>query len=227
MKRLLTAISMVVASMGWSSSANAACVDCWSFDTCGAAAGFGYLRCKFQVGACVATGLCSASYSSPPPYGFDRNNMMRTSFRDLYDVDVCKSVAPTLTADPALRRVAASTGDAKLVLAADAGTLIQLAQVSPAAAHVAWAIARGAWEPGELTSASVRLRAYAPAQVMQLVSGEEVRGEAPNASLSAISLSWSGTPSGSIALRVYARGVVDTVLDYRPVGSGFRLTSWQ
>lgn len=216
----------------WVHDARAQCVDCIAFDTCVAAGANGWLRCRFGNGYCIAQGYCAGARVAP-----DAEETPRDGYRNARVLDVDYSFDQTWCDDmpsrrlaPALFRVSAAPSS-KSRLSASSSMLIQLAQISAPAAHVAWALAdqRG-WSLAEMSVGALRLRNYSAADVMRLVSGQPVwASDESVGSTPPIYVSGTTVSADSFAVRVYEAKSVDLVLVYRRIAGSadFALQSWQ
>lgn len=113
-------------------------------------------------------------------------------------------------------------------LNAEAGTLIQLAQVNPIAAHVASVFARDDVDLADLTAGIIKLRAYTPAEIMQVVSGQPVTSEATE-STPTISIAGKAISDNVFRLRIFEPKSVDLVLEYGRIGNtnNYTLVTWR
>lgn len=238
--RLLAILSLLFLG---TPSAYAQCVDCYSFDTCGPAGGNGWRRCQFFGGSCVVSGYCQgARLAGAVTASLNVDERRFTEYKTVQapmaasqwstltqgvDHPMCVEQEGDAHVDVVLAQYTAS---AKLSLNAEAAMLIQLAQVSPIAAHMAWVLAKNrAWDVSDLELGAAKLRAYSPAQIMQLVSNQEVVADGAGESTSTIGFRGQGVSANTFTVRLFSPNLVDMVLEYRrPDAHGsFRLASWQ
>lgn len=227
---------MVLLSAIGSQNASAQCVDCIFFDTCVPAGGNGWLRCRFQTGACIATGFCSGALRAARdqesrPIESGSRAFAKVAF--LAPQDDSDMAASSVAWCPAgcsdlegLTLALNSVGRSRLN--AEAGTLIQLAQVNPIAAHVASVFARDDVDLADLTAGIIKLRAYTPAEIMQVVSGQPVTSEATE-STPTISIAGKAISDNVFRLRIFEPKSVDLVLEYGRIGNtnNYTLVTWR
>jgi len=143
--------------------------------------------------------------------------------------DQVEGLCPAVALPVSFQQVGTGAKGPTSRLMTDAGTLIQLAQVNHIAAHAAHTLGQGSWDLAELASASMRLRALTPTQIMRVVSDQALGDDASTESTPAISIAGRTISANTFGVRVFLDKSADVILEYRRVGAtdGYRLVGWR
>jgi hypothetical protein len=216
-------------------SVNAQCVNCITYDSCIAAGANGWRSCKFGAGYCVNSGYCNGAlrdssqrFASTPSESL-RSNLKHAFMASSGTQGISEDCSPSIAwvGQSAFLMTATTSDLNKLTLAADTGTLIQLAHAAPVAAQVALAFTEGTW--GLMERGSIVLRSLTPRQVMSLVASEGIQGAATD-SRSPVFFESTIAPGGNVLVRLTASGMPEMTLEYRRIDDSalrYKLLTWR